>query len=327
MSDMDLLACFDALVPGVVGTHPSDSPSIIRVILEKVFGVFGARTNSSGLMLGLGQRTSGLLSLLPSFSPTDSVTTSPHHLLPLVITAHLPTGLDGQRAVGLSSNLGITCDFASQRWKARSNTPQGGVDVMSILTQEYWTQASGQIVSALIYQSTETRVMFARWLATEGSNIVWCSEMARPILAFIDSASSSSAKAPDIANTLVGFVPHLLNGLLSALSPQDSTLYADCLVGIFSLASDHQSYYDALKTTMESSSTRDIFRNTFQTLVLRLAETDKEHTLQILLDSFVDRGLKWIVRCFAEESPDSSRFLLSLVTFGKFISNAAPRYS
>jgi hypothetical protein len=316
MDDEALLNCLDVVVTILAGDSTMVAPhNALQGVLEAVCSTIGTST-SPDTIAHLRKRVSSLLSL----SRLSISSQSFEKLVSSLINAHFPLGFNHRLDLTLrQQSVDFLRGVSLWRWSDRLDRLPPHLSVPNVLAND-WTPSSAQILAALIYQSPSSRYQFGKWLAAEINKVGQSPDFITVIHAFLDTC----AVEPDLERFHIGthaafeLIPHLIDTVAGTSTIRHViTMAEDCLCLLFRLHPQLQTKFaHQLGEKLETFSPKTLFRRELQTLIFRLALCDGRAILGTVIDIYINRGMQWIVRRFAEDPTDPANFLDSLEIFG-----------
>ncbi len=265
---------------------------------------------SSFIRRALRDRLPRLLSL-----PVSHVSTSVGDLTSHILASHVPLGLRYPESLH-HGTLDRAIVDAMERWNASSpvdlQLPDNPIITSAIVETDIGAYA--------MYLSPTSMRRFAEWLKNEAHLQTLQGSRLGSLHSFLDSYST----VPDVetfkinSSYLIGVVIPLLRRLSSrSCSRVEADLITGCIISVFRINQPQvDTIIESILGEVKLASYHSLFSNHFQLLLYRLLQIDSSPSLLSLLNNVIERGLEWVVRCFAEDDHNSLHTLDSLDVFG-----------
>ncbi|KAH7907124.1 ribosome 60S biogenesis N-terminal-domain-containing protein [Hygrophoropsis aurantiaca] len=298
MNPEDLLLILDLI--SSLGREGTSYPPMILALLDAVLSTMQSFSSADFPLKGRVGQLLTFRSVLPdSALLEDMIATAVVSSLPSCYDGRpLKPGLSSRSLASLTSSLRLRCHSSFN-----SISPENAVQS---LVREHWTVSTASIVSALLYCAILPAQEYARWLNSMAFTTITTEQLAITVHAFVDSCNAEDLEAVN---------DEVIYDVLDRILPQrqcPSDLRQLCIDAVSSVVMHdvhRRASFTSIITKNLASASMDDNTPDYMTIAIRLRSIED---LNLLVSTFVDRGLQWAVRHIPGRDPQNEEIRMTL---------------
>ncbi|KAF7984362.1 hypothetical protein HWV62_15393 [Athelia sp. TMB] len=213
-----------------------------------------------------------------------------------VISNSLPASIDGFLPAIDEYRLSTTSNLADIRWARKSVVVLESLDISAFLSKDHWTDATSQVIAALLYTQPKSRGIFRHWITINGHQLD-AHEIATTLIAYLDCVIAEETPLHDTEHDMLIFQCSRMlsvDSLFSKPSPSTTSFSRYIYLTAIRLQSSPVKLVSLLQDFAQHQVNKEL-SSELLTLVRKLSEV-LGNEIDGFAASIIDHGLQAAVR-------------------------------